>query len=189
MADSALTEEVDRLVARLARLAAATGRSIGVAESLTGGQLAAALSAAEGAGDWFRGGIVAYHPEVKYELLGAPRGPVVTPETASAMARSARGLLGADCTAALTGVGGPGPDEGKPAGTVYLATAGAGSTAAGSTAANSTGADGTGTDGVGDTGVVTEVEGLHFDGDPIEVIAKSIEAALTALIRRLESDH
>jgi len=167
MADSALTEDVDRLVGRLADLATASGRSIAVAESLTGGQLAAALSAAEGAGDWFRGGIVAYHPEVKYDLLGAPRGPVVTPETASAMARSARELLGADCAAALTGVGGPGPDEGKPAGTVYLATA--------------SGSNGD------DPDPDVQVDGLHFDGDPIEVIAQSIEAALTALIRRLEA--
>ncbi|MBL3688288.1 CinA family protein [Leucobacter zeae] len=160
MASSALTEDVDRLVARVAARAQASARSVAVAESLTGGQLATALSSGDGSGEWFRGGIVAYHPEVKYDLLRAPHGPVVTPETATAMAHACRRLLGADCAVALTGVGGPGPEEGRPAGTVFLASAG--------------------TDGDG------SVAGFRFDGDPIAVIEQSIIAALTALVAELE---
>lgn len=162
MAGSALTPRVDEWVEQLSELADHVGCRIAVAESLTGGQLAAALASAPSAGDWFRGGIVAYHPEVKYGLLESPRGPVVTPETAEAMARTVAERLGADCTAALTGVGGPGPDEHQPPGTVFLATY----TARG--------------------GAV--VEGHRFAGDPIEVMTQSIEAALSALVTRIRID-
>lgn len=162
MIDTALSERVDRLVNQLARAIETRNCNVAVAESLTGGQLAAALSSAQNAGEWFRGGIVAYHPEVKYGLLGAPRGPVVTPETAEAMARSTAELLGADYTVALTGVGGPHPDEHKPAGTVYLSTFG--------------------------TQSGTRVEGRFFSGDPTDVLTQSIEAALIALQSRIESD-
>lgn len=159
MVRSALDGEVDRLVRELAAAVRSSGCTVATAESLTGGQLAAALSAAPGAGDWYRGGIVAYHPEVKYELLKAPRGPVVTPETAAAMACSAAELFGAECSVALTGVGGPGPDEGKPAGTVYLATCRA------------------------DESPV--VECFRFGGEPVEVMEQTICAALRALVARL----
>jgi nicotinamide-nucleotide amidase len=107
-------EELSRLVQR-------AGLSIAVAESLTGGQLSAALAAAPEAASWFRGGIVAYNAEVKYELLGVPRGPVVTECAASAMAAGACRVLRADVAVAVTGVGGPGPEEGQPPGTVWFA--------------------------------------------------------------------
>lgn len=79
------------------------------------------LGAGPDAADWFRGGIVAYAPEVKFDVLGVPPGPVVTPECARAMARGAARLLGADAAVAATGVGGPGPEEDHPPGTVYVA--------------------------------------------------------------------
>lgn len=162
MTETALTTRVDQLVGQVARAVEQRNCHIAVAESLTGGQLAAALSSAPNAGEWFLGGITAYHPEVKYNLLRAPRGPVVTPETAEAMARSTADLLEADYSVALTGVGGPEPDEHKPAGTVYLATFG--------------------------TRRGPMVEGHLFSGNPLDVLAQSIEAALKALIARLESD-
>lgn len=95
--------------------------TIAVAESLTGGQLAAAITACDGASEWFRGSIVAYHSDVKHGLLQSPSGSVVTAETAIAMAETASTLLESNVTVALTGVGGPGSHEGEPAGTVYLA--------------------------------------------------------------------
>src|SRR5579862_9545957 len=52
------------------------GLMLGVAESLTGGLLGARLTDVPGASDWFRGSIASYASEVKYELLGVPRGPV-----------------------------------------------------------------------------------------------------------------
>jgi nicotinamide-nucleotide amidase len=108
-------------VEAIASLATRLGLTIGVAESLTSGLLAQRLGAGPDAADWFRGGIVAYASDVKYDVLGVPPGPVVTPECARAMARGAARMLGAEATVAATGVGGPGPEEGHPPGTVYLA--------------------------------------------------------------------
>jgi nicotinamide-nucleotide amidase len=107
-------EELSRLVRR-------AGVSVAVAESLTGGQLSAALAAAPQAAEWFRGGVVAYASEVKYDLLGVPRGPVVTKSAAAAMAAGACRALGADVAVAVTGVGGPDPEEDQPPGTVWFA--------------------------------------------------------------------
>jgi nicotinamide-nucleotide amidase len=102
-------------------LVSASGLSIAVAESLTGGQLSARLAALPDASEWFRGGIVAYAAEVKYDLLGVPRGPVVSAAAAAAMAEGTCRVLGADVAIAVTGVGGPDPAEGEPPGTGWFA--------------------------------------------------------------------
>jgi nicotinamide-nucleotide amidase len=74
----------------------------------------------------FRGGIVAYATELKAELLGvdqdmlAVHGPVYGP-VAAAMAEGVRRRLGATIGLATTGVAGPGPQDGQPAGTVHIA--------------------------------------------------------------------
>lgn len=73
-----------------------------------------------GCGDWFRGGVVAYHPEVKFGLLAVPEGPVVTRRAALAMAVGVRSLLGADIGIGITGVAGPEEEEGQPVGTVFV---------------------------------------------------------------------
>jgi nicotinamide-nucleotide amidase len=114
----------ERLAARVAELARAGGRSVAVAESLTGGMVAASLAAAPQASDWFRGSLVAYSSEVKHEVLHVPDGPVVSAEAASAMAREVRRLLRADIAVALTGAGGPAPQDGREPGTVFLAVDG-----------------------------------------------------------------
>lgn len=98
--------------------------TVAVAESLTGGYVAGRLCAVPGASSTFRGGIVAYQPDIKFDLLEVPDGPVVTEEAAAAMAHGVRKLLGADIGLATTGVAGPDEAEGKPAGTVCLALAG-----------------------------------------------------------------
>jgi nicotinamide mononucleotide (NMN) deamidase PncC len=54
------------------------GRTVAVAESCTGGLVACALAAAPGSGTWFRGALVAYQRDVKFELLGVTPGPVVS---------------------------------------------------------------------------------------------------------------
>ena len=92
-----------------------------VAESLTGGYLAGRLCAVPGASSAFQGGVVAYQPEIKFDLLGVPPGPVVTEAAALAMAEGVRRLLNADIGLATTGVAGPDESEGKPVGTVCLA--------------------------------------------------------------------
>jgi nicotinamide-nucleotide amidase len=98
------------------------GHSLAVAESLTGGLLASAFARISGSSEWFRGGIVAYSSAVKYDLLGVPDGPVVSEAAAVAMARGACRLLEADVAVAVTGVGGPDPQDGQPPGTVWVAT-------------------------------------------------------------------
>ena len=112
--------------AELIALLAARQQSIAVAESLTGGLLAGALTDVPGASAVFRGGVVAYATELKAVLLGVDRALLaaqgaVSAEVAGAMAAGVRDRLGATVGAATTGVAGPDPAEGKPAGTVYIA--------------------------------------------------------------------
>src|SRR3954451_14054851 len=78
------------------------GRTLAVAESLTGGLLANAFARAPGSGEWVRGGIVAYSSAVKYDMLEVPEGPVVSEAAAVAMARGAGRLLEADVAVAVT---------------------------------------------------------------------------------------
>ena len=71
----------------------------------------------------FRGSIVSYASEVKFELLGVPEGPVVSEEAAAAMADGARRVLGADVAVSLTGVAGPTEQDGQPVGTLFVGVA------------------------------------------------------------------
>lgn len=105
------------------------GHTLATAESLTGGRLAAALTAVPGASDVFRGGVVAYATEVKVAVLGVPEDVVATvgvvsAECAAVMARGVRSLIGATYGVATTGVAGPTEQEGKPVGTVFVAVDG-----------------------------------------------------------------
>ncbi|WP_419917748.1 competence/damage-inducible protein A [Candidatus Poriferisocius sp.] len=98
------------------------GWTLALAESLTGGMIGARLTAVPGASDVFRGGLVSYAGDIKFDLLGVPEGPVVSEEAVTAMARGAARLLGADCAIAVTGVAGPDPLDGQEPGTVWMAT-------------------------------------------------------------------
>lgn len=110
-----------RWVAAIAEEARRAGLGVAVAESLTSGLIASRLGAGTDSATWFRGGVVAYHVEVKRAVLGVADGPVVTAECAEQMARRTAELFGADAVVAVTGVGGPDPEEGEPPGTVYVA--------------------------------------------------------------------
>jgi len=107
----------------VADLLMAQGRTLGVAESLTGGLVGARLAETEGASEWFRGSIVAYDSQVKFDLLGVPEGPVVSRDAAMAMAMGACRALGADTGLGVTGVAGPARQEDQPVGTVFMAVA------------------------------------------------------------------
>lgn len=114
--------------AGLLGLLADGGWTLGTAESLTGGLLAATLVEVPGASRVFVGSVVAYDPAVKTSLLGVDQDLVarvgtVDEQVAAQMARGARRVLGSDLALATTGVAGPGPSEGHPAGTVWLACA------------------------------------------------------------------
>ncbi len=110
-------------VQRIAEIAARRDLRVVTAESLTSGTVAVRLGAGPDAADWFGGGIVAYQGGVKFDVLGVDEGPVVTQACAAQMATGALQLLQADLAVACTGVGGPDPSEGKPAGTVVIAVA------------------------------------------------------------------
>ena len=110
------TDLTSELADRLREL----GWSLAVAESMTCGRLACELGAAEGASDWFLGGVIAYSEEVKFDVLRVDPGPVITAQAAKQMADGVRKLMGADIGVSITGVGGPGPHEGQPAGTVFI---------------------------------------------------------------------
>ncbi|MGP0031964.1 MAG: competence/damage-inducible protein A [Acidimicrobiales bacterium] len=94
--------------------------TLGVAESLTGGLIASRLVNVAGASAWFRGGVVAYHQDVKFGLLGVPVGPVVSEAAAAAMATGVRRATGADVGLGITGVAGPDDQEGVTPGTVFV---------------------------------------------------------------------
>jgi nicotinamide-nucleotide amidase len=109
----------------LHRLLRERGASVAVAESLTGGLVAAALTDPAGASVSFRGGAVVYATEAKAELgvdadLLAARGPVDA-EVAVQLARRVRERLGATHGVATTGVAGPDPVGDYPVGTVFVA--------------------------------------------------------------------
>lgn len=95
-------------------------RTSGCAIDETSGSLACQLGASEASLKWFLGGIIAYSSEVKFALLGVDRGPVITARCAEQMAAGVAGSPGPICPS-LTGAGGPGSEEGKPAGTVFIA--------------------------------------------------------------------
>ena len=78
------------------------GLTLGVAESMTGGLVASRLVNVPGSSTWFRGGVVAYDSQVKYDVLGVPEGPVVSEEAASAMAEGVAKVVGADVGLNLT---------------------------------------------------------------------------------------
>jgi nicotinamide-nucleotide amidase len=155
---NAITDSAEEI----ARCATERGLRVAVAESLTGGRVASALGEAPDASEWFCGGVVAYAPHVKFEVLGVTPGPVVTERCAREMAAGVARALRADVTVGLTGVGGPDPDEGEPAGTLFLATS--------------------------VLGAVT-CEHVVFPGDPGRVVEASTRAALEHLLRGVSSDR
>ncbi len=103
------------------RMLVERGLMLGVAESLTGGLVASRLAEVPGSSEWFRGSVVAYASQVKYDVLGVPEGPVVSADAAAAMARGVRKVLDADVGLGVTGVAGPTTQEGQPVGTVFTA--------------------------------------------------------------------
>ncbi len=149
------------------RLLEDEGATLAVAESLTGGLVAAELTSVPGASRVFRGSVTAYATELKRDVLGvdgvllAERG-AVDPQVAREMAEGVRQRLGADWGLATTGVAGPEPQDGKPVGTVHLAVAGPGGTSA--------------------------VE-LRLDGDRMGIRKATVSAALELLVTALRSGY
>lgn len=126
----AAVRQIAELSARIIARATERGATIAVAESLTGGLVAATLVRTPGASAVLRLGIVAYETAMKHEVLRVPapllaeRGPV-DPDVAIAMARGARQLAAMDrsaCTIAVatTGVAGPDAQDGHAPGEFHI---------------------------------------------------------------------
>ncbi|MBI5514808.1 MAG: CinA family protein [Deltaproteobacteria bacterium] len=127
-------DEVQARASEVLAACRARGLKVATAESLTGGAIAAALTELAGASDVVERGFVVYSWEAKTQLLGVPWALLeahgaVSEAVARAMALGAlsAGHPRVQLTVAATGVAGPGPSEGKPAGTVHLACARGGS--------------------------------------------------------------
>jgi nicotinamide-nucleotide amidase len=112
-------ETIDSQVARLLQ-----GRRLGLAESCSGGLLAARITDRPGASAYMAGSVVSYSNEAKADLLGVDPGLIerhgaVSPEVAEAMALGALDRFGADVAVSITGIAGPdGGSEEKPVGYV-----------------------------------------------------------------------
>jgi len=137
---------------------------VAVAESLTGGLVAAELTEVPGASVVVRGGVLAYATDLKAAVLGVDEGLLaqvgpVDADVAGQMADGVRLLMGATYGLATTGVAGPDEVDGKPVGTVYVAVAGPGS---------------------------ARVKALRLTGDRGEVRAQSVLAVLTLLAEELD---
>jgi nicotinamide-nucleotide amidase len=155
---------------RVIELLTARGLRIAIAESLTGGLVAAALTSVPGASVVVSGGIVAYDTDVKHSLLRVDerllaREGAVHPEVARQMARGVREALAvggrrADLGIATTGVAGPDWQDGRAPGTVYLGIA-----------------DDNGADAIA----------LELDGDRAAIRSATVQALLEAVVTRLDA--
>ena len=127
--DSLLPAEIGDLARRVIEENAAIGRKVAVAESCTGGLVAAALTEVPGSSAVLDRGFVTYSNEAKNQLLGVSEDLIdtfgaVSIAVAWSMAQGALKKSGADVAVASTGVAGPdGGTEQKPVGTVVFACA------------------------------------------------------------------
>ncbi|MEU8977849.1 CinA family protein [Streptomyces sp. NPDC048309] len=166
---------MNSLATEVLRLLMVRGETLAVAESLTGGLVAAEITAAPGASKAFRGSVTAYATELKHELLGvdatllAERG-AVDPQVAAQMAAGARKALGADWGIATTGVAGPEPQDGQPVGTVFVAV------------------DGPSQPSFHPAGG-GKVLPLRLNGDRAEIRMESVRSVLALLLRELAGEQ
>ena len=131
-ADTLFSDDGSTVDEQVAAMLRADGLTLGVAESCTGGLLAARLTELAGSSDYFKGAIVAYANEVKVALAAVPAELIeghgaVSQEVAEALADGARTQLETDVGVGVTGVAGPGGGtEAKPVGLVWISVAGPG---------------------------------------------------------------
>ncbi|MEV8315658.1 CinA family protein [Streptomyces sp. NPDC059900] len=182
------------------RLLQARGETLAVAESLTGGLVAAEVTAVPGASRVFRGSVTAYATELKQQVLGvdgtllAERG-AVDAEVALQMAAGVRKVMGADWGIATTGVAGPDPQDGQPVGTVFVAVDGPVSMVEG--LVSPAGGPISAVDGpdfaVGGPGSALRSEGkvaaLRLNGGRSDIRMESVRSVLRLLLERLSGER
>ncbi len=128
-ADTLFSDDGQTVDEQVAGLLVRDGVTVAVAESCTGGLVAARLTDRGGASAYVRGGVVAYADDVKSGMVGVPselieRCGAVSAEVAVALAEGARETLGAAVGVGVTGVAGPGGGTpAKPVGLVHVAVA------------------------------------------------------------------
>jgi nicotinamide-nucleotide amidase len=111
------------------RLLAERGKTLGTAESCTGGYIAHLITSVAGSSDYFKGSVIAYSNEIKQQVLGVQAATLeahgaVSEQTVREMLSGALKVLGTDVAIAVSGVAGPGGgSEEKPVGTVYIGVA------------------------------------------------------------------
>ena len=161
----------DSLLVLAERLQAAcleAGATVAIAESCTGGMVAAALTAVPGSSGYFLGGIVSYADSAKQQLLGVDPAMLashgaVSAQVARAMAEGALARFGASVAGSVTGIAGPdGGTVEKPVGLTYIGVA------------DSSGAD---------------VRRIVWDGDRSANRRNSAAAVLEALLARVTADR
>lgn len=136
-------------------------KTVALAESCSGGSLAAKFTANAGASDIFLGGIVSYTNEVKHSILGVAKETLrvsgaVSRETVDEMLIGLMKRIPADFGVAISGIAGPtGGSSEKPVGTVYI--------------------------GVAPRGKKPHIIQCQFEGDRKEIIEASCEKALEEL--------
>lgn len=151
--------------ARVVRAFAERGKTLGTAESLTGGMIAASVAGVSGASAVLMGGIVSYDPRVKHELLGVSQSViqtvgVVSEPCARQMAQGAQKALKVDVAVSATGIAGPtGGTAQTPVGTVFIGVCGPAG---------------------------TRVDECHFTGDRQSVREQSAAHALTMALEALD---
>jgi PncC family amidohydrolase len=161
-----VAEGLVELAERLQGACLGRGITVALAESCTGGLIAATLTAVPGSSGYFLGGVVSYSNAAKEALLDVPAAMLeahgaVSAQVAIAMAVGARARFGSTLAASVTGVAGPdGGSEEKPVGLTYVGLADA--------------------DG-------TDVRRLTFAGDRAANRAAGTQAALEWLIERAEA--
>ncbi|MGP4047842.1 CinA family protein [Streptomyces sp. 2A115] len=161
--------------AEVLRLLTVRGETLAVAESLTGGLVAAELAAVPGASKAFRGSVTAYATDLKRDVLGVDatlldqRG-AVDPQVATQMAAGVRKALGADWGIATTGVAGPEPQDGQPVGTVFVAVDGP-----------------SGVSGAGPVG--GKVAALRLNGSRTEIRMESVRSVLALLLEQIAGER
>ncbi|MEU5635088.1 CinA family protein [Streptomyces rishiriensis] len=161
--------------ADVVRLLTVRRETLAVAESLTGGLVAAEITAVPGASRVFRGSVTAYATDLKHRLLGVDAGLLeargaVDAQVAAQMAAGARKALGADWGVATTGVAGPDPQDGQPVGTVFVAVDGPAGPDSGSAGGG-------------------KVEALRLNGDRAEIRRESVRSVLALLLTELAGEH
>ncbi len=129
LGDNLYSTSDDTLEATVGRLLKATGSTLSVAESCTGGEIAHLITTVPGSSDYFLGSVTSYSPEIKVRILGVDasvieRYGIVSSAVAEAMAEGVRRITGSTYSVATTGWADAYGDEREPAGTVWVGVAG-----------------------------------------------------------------